>query len=137
MVVEQEHLGDEPGPQSKRQSRHHLHGFAGRPLHQHIALECSEPARSVLQPRMEAVVQLVTRDDIDADMSHKVMSTIIFALAELPELPSSEGRAFAFDLIESLEVAIERRGCRGFIGLDKFDQPPELLRRATSRHDDG
>src|SRR5438093_10427179 len=61
---------------------------------------------------MEKVVQLDTRDDIDADMSHKV-------------------------LIESLEVAIERRGCRGFIGLDKFEQPPELLRRATSRHDDG
>jgi hypothetical protein len=41
------------------------------------------------------------------------------------------------DVIERLEITVERRGRRELMGAGRVEQPQELSRRATSRHDDG
>ena len=64
LVVETQHLGNQSGPQLKRQLvAARCRGVRGRLRHD-VALERAQPARRIRQPALQPVIQLVARHDI-------------------------------------------------------------------------
>lgn len=63
LVVEAEHLGDEPGPKLKGKARNKLRGVFGRCLRHRGAFHRHQQPRRVRQPLAKPFVQLIARDE--------------------------------------------------------------------------
>ena len=67
LIVEAQHLGDQPGPQLERQLVAVRGGGARRRLGHDVALDRAQPARRLREPGVQAVVHLVAGHDVSVD----------------------------------------------------------------------
>ena len=63
LIVEAQHLGDEPWPEPERQVGHDDRRVSRGRLHQGVPLEGRQPARRLGEPRVQIVVELIARDE--------------------------------------------------------------------------